>query len=152
MEEKLGNSLNWNKEIISSVTKSNLWDSHQVPELPKEFLVGCFISGLRDTIKYDIIAKNPVTMMEAMRLAQVEEEKSLNQWRGCKFFVQKGSNAPPSTWSGSGMKNHTSNPTTHSTVRRLSPQELREKRYKSLCFYCDGKYRAGHKCKNQKIL
>lgn len=94
MEEKLGNSLNWNKEIISSVTKSNLWDSHQVPELPKEFLVGCFISGLRDTIKYDIIAKNPVTMMEAMRLAQVEEEKSLNQWRGCKFFVQKGSNAP----------------------------------------------------------
>lgn len=67
-------------------------------------------------------------------------------------FVQKGSNAPPSTWSGSGMKNHTSNPTTHSTVRRLSPQELREKRYKSLCFYCDGKYRAGHKWKNQKIL
>lgn len=48
--------------------------SHQILELPKEFLVGCFVSGLRDTIKYDVVAKNPVTMMEAMRLARVEED------------------------------------------------------------------------------
>lgn len=33
---------------------------HQVQDLSEDFLVGCFISGLRDTIKYDIIAKTPL--------------------------------------------------------------------------------------------
>lgn len=49
--------------------------SSQIQELPKDYLVGCFISGLRDQVKYELISKKPTTVMEAMRLAQVEEEK-----------------------------------------------------------------------------
>lgn len=46
--------------------------SHQILELLEKFLVGCFINSLRDAIKYDI-AKNPLTMEEAMWLAWIEE-------------------------------------------------------------------------------
>lgn len=48
--------------------------SHQVQDLSVEFLVGYFISGVRDAIKYDIVAKILTTMDEAMRLAPVEEK------------------------------------------------------------------------------
>lgn len=49
--------------------------SHQVEDLSEEFLVGCFVNGLCDTIKYDVVSKNPSTIEEAMRLTRVEEER-----------------------------------------------------------------------------
>lgn len=49
--------------------------SHQVQELPEDYLIGCFICGLRDSVKYEFIPKKTTTMMEAMRLVLVEEEK-----------------------------------------------------------------------------
>lgn len=128
--------------------------SHQVPELPEEFLVGCFVSGLRDAIKYDVIAKHPRTMEEVMWLARVEEEKLCNQKKGCKFTTSKGGTIPMQSGGGHGPKNTASSFHSNSPqlVKRLSPQELREKQDKGLCFYCDEKYVAGRKCKNQKIL
>lgn len=36
--------------------------------------------------------------------------------------------------------------------RRLSPEEMNEKRAKGLCFFYDEKYTIGHKCKNIKQL
>lgn len=43
--------------------------------------------------------------------------------------------------------NNTSHP-----VKKLTSKEMREKRDKGLCFYCNEKYVAGHKCKPQKML
>lgn len=126
--------------------------SHQVQELPEDFLVGCFVGGLRDAIKYEIIAKNPNTIEEAMRLARVEEEKINNQRKEFKSTFQK----PVGSSGGGGLPAKPSggatNPQPFSTVRRLSPQELREKRDKGLCFHYDKKYVAGHKCKHQKLF
>lgn len=100
--------------------------SHQVQELPEEFLVGCFIGGLRDAIKYEIIAKNPPTIEEAMRLARVEEEKLSNQRKGFKGSFQRqnpsggttsgGGGVHPSRLTGSTTIPHSSSPT-----KRLSP-------------------------------
>lgn len=50
--------------------------SHQVQDLSENYLISCFISGLRDSVKYELIAKRPRTMVEAMRLEKVEEEKT----------------------------------------------------------------------------
>lgn len=52
--------------------------SHQVQDRSEEFLVGCSTSGLKDAVKYNVIAKNPTSIMEAIRLARVEEEKLSN--------------------------------------------------------------------------
>ena len=35
---------------------------------------------------------------------------------------------------------------------RLTPQQLNEKRAKSLCYSCDSKYTKGHKCAEKKLL
>lgn len=39
-----------------------------------------------------------------------------------------------------------------SKTKKLCNQEYKEKREKGLCFYCDEKYSADPKCKNQKVL
>lgn len=46
--------------------------SHQIEGLSEEFLVRCFVSGLRDAIKYDIIMKNSTTRIETMQIARLE--------------------------------------------------------------------------------
>lgn len=37
-------------------------------------------------------------------------------------------------------------------VRRLSPTELREKREKGLCYNCDQKWSANHRCRSKFLL
>lgn len=49
--------------------------SHHVQGLSEEFLVSCFVSGLKDLVKYELMSKNPKTIIEAMRLARIEEDK-----------------------------------------------------------------------------
>ena len=36
--------------------------------------------------------------------------------------------------------------------RRLSPQQVQERRVKCLCFNCDNKYSKGHKCAEKKLF
>lgn len=59
--------------------------SHQIHGLSEEFLVNYFISGLRNAIRFELIAKRPTLIIEAMRLAKVEEEKAFalkKSWKG----------------------------------------------------------------------
>lgn len=63
----------------------------------------------------------------------------------------------PNWEGGPSMKNQTpgqSHTPHHSSilVMRLSQQEINEKREKGLCFYCDERYVAGHKCQAQRAL
>ena len=37
-------------------------------------------------------------------------------------------------------------------IRRLTPVELREKREKGLCYNCDKKYHATHRCRSKFLL
>lgn len=37
-------------------------------------------------------------------------------------------------------------------MKKLTQQELKERREKRLCFSCEEKYTPGHKCKNQRIF
>lgn len=50
--------------------------SHQVDGLPESFLVGCFIAGLKDNIRLDVKIKHPRTLVEAIRVARLIEERS----------------------------------------------------------------------------
>lgn len=130
--------------------------SHQVHELPEDFLMGCFIGGLRDAIKYEIIAKNPDTIEEAMRLARVEEERIANQRRGVTSTFQKHDSSSGAIGGGGGsamkLVSAAATPHPHTPIKRLSSQELREKREKGLQFHCDEKYVAEHRCQNKKLF
>lgn len=131
--------------------------SHQLQELLEEFLVGCFTGGLRDAVKYEIIAKNPSTIENAIRLVRIEEEKISNQRRGFKSPLQKqvySSGTLGGGGGGSPLKSPSSTAAPHppAPIKRLTIQELREKREKELCFHYDKKYVAGHRCQHQKLF
>jgi hypothetical protein len=43
--------------------------SHQVDGLPKGFLIGCFVAGLRDDIRIDVKIKQSHTLVDAIEVA-----------------------------------------------------------------------------------
>lgn len=64
--------------------------SHHVHGLTQTYKMNCFISGLREAVKYEVMAKNSATMVEAMRSAKLEEQKSNAVKRSSKGNVYKG--------------------------------------------------------------
>ncbi|KAL5771152.1 hypothetical protein ACOSP7_015306 [Xanthoceras sorbifolium] len=92
--------------------------SHQVDGLPKNFLIGCFIAGLRDDIRLDVKIKQPSTLAVIM-----------------------GANSNPIA----GLLGLPPN-MTPTTFQRITSQEARARREKDTCYYCDEKYVPGHHC------
>ncbi|XP_073138657.1 uncharacterized protein [Henckelia pumila] len=50
--------------------------SHQVDNLPENFLIGCFIAGLRDDILLDVKIKQPRTLADMIGVARLIEEQN----------------------------------------------------------------------------
>lgn len=50
--------------------------SHQVNGLPERFLIGSFIAGFRDDISLEVKIKRPSTLVDAIRVARLIEEKN----------------------------------------------------------------------------
>ncbi|GKB06306.1 transposon ty3-G gag-pol polyprotein [Tanacetum coccineum] len=51
--------------------------SHQVDGLPEVFLVGCFIGGFKEEIRLEVKLKKPRSLMDAIGMAHLVEEKSM---------------------------------------------------------------------------
>ena len=49
--------------------------------LPENFLIGCFIAGLRDDIRIDVKIKQPITLADAIGVARLIEERNQLQKR-----------------------------------------------------------------------
>lgn len=64
--------------------------SHHVHSLTQTYKMNCFISGLRYAVKYEVMAKNLTTMVEAMRLVWLEEEKNAALKNSSKSNAYKG--------------------------------------------------------------
>lgn len=59
--------------------------SHCVDGLPKSFLIGCFIAGLKDEVRLDVKIKNPRTLADAIGVACLIEERNSLQRRSVPF-------------------------------------------------------------------
>ncbi|KAL5767981.1 hypothetical protein ACOSQ2_014764 [Xanthoceras sorbifolium] len=55
--------------------------SHRVDDLPENFLIGCFIAGLKDDIRLDVRVRQPRTLSNAINVARLIEERNLHQQR-----------------------------------------------------------------------
>ena len=60
--------------------------SHQIDGLPEGFLIGNFIAGLKDDIRLDVKIKHPKTLVEAIGVARLIEERNLLQRRLSSSF------------------------------------------------------------------
>jgi len=60
--------------------------SHKVDDLPKKFLVGYFIVGLKDEIRLDVRVKQQKTLSESISVAHLIEERSQFQKKTSNHF------------------------------------------------------------------
>jgi len=130
--------------------------SHRVDGLPEPFLVGCFIAGLRDDICLDVKIKQPKTLGDTIGVARLVEERNLLQRKGNTFVRSTAISRPlPTTNSGVLGLPPVSKPVSTaapSSFRRITNQEARERREKSLCFYCDERFIPGHRCQRPQLF
>ncbi|GJY42112.1 transposon ty3-G gag-pol polyprotein [Tanacetum coccineum] len=49
--------------------------SHQVDGLPEEFLMACYIGGLKDEVRLEVKMKKPRSLIDAIGLSRMTEEK-----------------------------------------------------------------------------
>jgi len=94
------------------------------------------VSGLNEVIKADVTAKRPLTLTSAIGLARVYEARNMAMKKHPLLETRR----PPVS---------TRPPTSQQPlpIKRLTPEELKERQEKGLCFKCNEKYGPGHRCK-----
>ena len=107
--------------------------------LTAEFYTECFISGLKEAIKAQVLLHHPPTWTEACQVAR-KVERALAAQYSRPNFPAKG--RPPQAH----------NTTQTLKVQKVSPAEMAERRKQGPCYYCDEKYSPGHKCKESKFF
>ncbi|KAG8381885.1 hypothetical protein BUALT_Bualt05G0019300 [Buddleja alternifolia] len=134
-------------------------------DLPDHYALSCFLGGLKGEISVNVCMFRPKSLQEAISLAKLQEQAiSITQKR--PSILPKPNSFPLKSQPVTPYyKNHTTSPLykppmpqppytkpTSGQHRRLSPQEVDEKRSKGLCFWCDEKFTREHVCKNRRQL
>ncbi|KAG8386544.1 hypothetical protein BUALT_Bualt03G0159400 [Buddleja alternifolia] len=135
-------------------------------DLNESYAVSCFLPGLKSEIEVQVRMFKPKNLQEDVSLAKLQEQALiLAQKRNHSTKPQPyQKNLPllptPSYTSTIPSTHNThpiSKPSTNTTLnsksgRRLTPQEIDDKRAKGLCFLCDEKYTKEHICPKRKQL
>ena len=134
-------------------------------------ILNCFISGLKVDIKRDVMALSLLTLLRAVALAKLYEDKyqpnksspvthtSRDTYPSfvTSFSVAAVNKAPPSTspttksMLPSLLPNPSGPPFKTPNVKCISPTEMQLKREKGLCYFCDEKFSFNHKCPNLQL-
>nr|GEV17196.1 protein kinase-like domain, phloem protein 2-like protein [Tanacetum cinerariifolium] len=145
--------------------------SHQVDGLPEEFLMACYIGGLKDEARLEVMMKKPRSLIDAMGLSRMAEEKLglvKKQSQPVRFSTTPLPSpptrtdsagilgpsptttlalpSPPTRTDSAGILGPS--PTTTLALpspltRRISNTEAKARHEKGLCYYCDEKYLPG---------
>ncbi|XP_021596642.1 uncharacterized protein LOC110603250 [Manihot esculenta] len=101
--------------------------------------VGCFVSGLISSIRTDVQANRPKSLFEAIVLARLYEARNSVQVKGTSTTsLPAFQTSRPSPI----ISQPAANP-----VKRLTWDELNERKKLGLCFKCNEKFGPGHRCK-----
>ncbi|KAL5854625.1 hypothetical protein ACOSQ4_004427 [Xanthoceras sorbifolium] len=133
--------------------------SQRVDGLPEEYLIGCFIAGLRDDIRLDLKVKKPRSLSEAIGVARLIEEQNQLQRRTSPYNrFQPAVQAPklpqssPLGLLGPAPTHKPLTSTRQTAARRVTGQEAKERREKGLCYCCDERYTLGHHCQRPQLF
>nr|GMD63279.1 Transposon Ty3-G Gag-Pol polyprotein [Ipomoea batatas] len=152
---------------------------NKVTGISESILISMFIAGLKSHIRRELQRARPTSLMETFALAREyevhheelrmelsRERRSVPWWQNKNItsITPTSSNNISSTNVGVSQlpatttlplpSNRTQNKTANSTlpIRRLTPQEMREKRAKGLCYNCDQQYTTNHRCQSKFLL
>ncbi|GJS74597.1 T-complex protein 1 subunit theta [Tanacetum coccineum] len=134
--------------------------ANRVEGLSPEALLDCFLSGLNDHIRRDVIAQDPKSLIRAGNLSRLFDE--------IPKFASPSTLPKTSIINSSTSTTFLSPPPMQSTlpsllpkpqtkplqpIKKLSPAEMQLPRQeKGLCFTCDDKFTWNHKCPNKQML
>lgn len=119
--------------------------SARTQELNSSQQIGLFTAGLKEDLRLEVELQKPNTLGAAMNLARTFERKHRSI-----FFARR--NSRPATTSEKGASGpiqgvgHTPTP----FFKKITKEEIEERKAKGLCFKCDKAYSRGHKCKRKE--
>ncbi|KAI0510225.1 hypothetical protein KFK09_010826 [Dendrobium nobile] len=131
----------------------------RLDHISESALEGNFMKGLKPEIRTAVRVLEPRNLGKAMELAQLVEDQKKSE-RGARGNNSGGSNrttttlpAPKGPTSGNSNETTREKPVGGSgeNFKRLTEEEVQDKRTKGLCFRCDEKYMPGHRCKDRTL-
>ncbi|XP_043725460.1 uncharacterized protein LOC122672017 [Telopea speciosissima] len=130
--------------------------ANRTTNLPTTFLVSCFISGLRPDIRNEVLAFRPTSLTQAIALARLQETKLSECRRSFQRITPTMGPQRPLALPAPPTASHTSPSTARNSVRlpirRLTPAEMQSRRERGLCYNCDERFVAGHRCKTRQLF
>ncbi|XP_061356472.1 uncharacterized protein LOC133300905 [Gastrolobium bilobum] len=133
-----------NFEIIASRT----------PGLSPTLKRALFIAGLKPHIRRPVLVQRPQDVHSAFSLAKIYEDQQADTHSGPRqqrpWLPRPSITNNNNSNTFSPNKNTTSSPSV--PIKRLTVEEIQNKRDKGLCFGCDERYVFGHKCKGKATL
>ncbi|XP_019455099.1 PREDICTED: uncharacterized protein LOC109356222 [Lupinus angustifolius] len=140
--------------------------ANRVIGVSDDALLDCFISGLKDDIRREVIVQSPPSLVRAVALAKLYEEKYQPQTqtpRARPNFTtypnhykkqptptvpsKLPTTLPPLLPTPTIKSNTYQKP---AMIKRMSAAEMQIRREKGLCFTCDEKFSFNHKCPNKQ--
>ncbi|KAI3457160.1 hypothetical protein Pfo_013823 [Paulownia fortunei] len=117
----------------------------------ESYAISYFLGGIRNEIALHVRMFKPKTLQEDISLAKLNTTSPLTFKNNYPSYTNNTfhSSITPTRNLISNSKN--TNPPII-PFRRLSPQEIDDKRAKGLCFYCDEKFTRDHQCAKKKQL
>ncbi|XP_061369307.1 uncharacterized protein LOC133312169 [Gastrolobium bilobum] len=137
---------------------------NQVPGLDDDLYMSFFVSGLQPELRSAVQLRTPSTLHLAMQIALAYDDhhselKSSFSVHQRKVFSKPFTQADPLPAPVHSKPVSQNSPATQplalpapSQMRRLSHEELQQKREQGLCYYCNEKWNGKHKCKHRFLL
>ena len=104
--------------------------ANKIQKLPESFFTNCFVNGLKEEIKANVLMFRLTNTTQAIGLAKLQEQsvEAISKKTRQNFKV------------GESV-----------ISRKELPKELEEKKAKELCFKCNEMYTRGHQCKKKQL-
>ncbi|XP_038678483.1 uncharacterized protein LOC119979936 [Tripterygium wilfordii] len=133
----------------------------KIQDLSERHKLSCFIGGLKEEIRLSVQMLKPQSSNEAYELARMQQEilavrksNKSNAPGATPAKLDPGGGQQDKTESspGGNMRRSGGNNINSLPVQKITPQQMKEKREKGLCFHCDQKWVPGHKCSSPKLF
>lgn len=126
--------------------------ANRIVGLPTPFLLSCFISGLLPEIRHEVLALQPLSLVQAVALAYLQEDKLFDVRRSScpkppPHIPQPITTPPPATASPPLLS-----PPSKTTYKRLTQAEMVSRCERGLCYNCDERYGPNHHCRAKFFL
>jgi len=133
--------------------------------LQDDALLNCFLSGLQVEIRCDVVSQSPLSLLRAVALAKLYEERYITVPKSSTPSIRRYSPVYGSahttsyqlvkTLTKSTLPPLLSTPNTpplkDPTVKKIRLAEMQLRRDKGLCYFCDEKFSFNHKCHNRRF-